>query len=106
MKSVRLKERRAGIQEGEDKKQKGDGGGLSDGLGIIGGRSVRKLIWEAREGKIQRMFGTDDKFSSFFRHLFKKMLKLDFLDENEKPAPPRFVETDGRQTLETGLHLW
>lgn len=106
MKSVRLKERRAGIQEGEDKKKRKVMGGLSDGLGIIGGRSVRKLIWEAREGEIERMFGTDDKFSSFFRHLLKKMLKLDFLDENEKLAAPRFVGTDGRQMLETGLHLW
>lgn len=54
--------------------------GLSDGLEIIGGRSVRKLIWEAREGKIQRMFGTDVKFSSFFRHLFKQNIKAGLLE--------------------------
>lgn len=52
------------------------------------------------------MFGTEGKFSSFFRHLLKKTLKLNFLDDNEKPAARRFVGTEGRQTLETGLHLW
>lgn len=65
MKSVRLKERRAGTQEGGDKKKKGDGGGLSDGLGIIGGRSVRKLIWEAREGKSKECLGLKVNLAAF-----------------------------------------